>query len=284
MLRNKMTQDFNWNYAKKFLTSLKGILDQANCDELMSHKPAEYVFIRRSAREPDFNIEEDDSVPSLNEVQDILRALRERTYTPNRQLRRRRRRYKLVFETMAYGGTRPGEALGLPWHEVHFDRGGIRVVQDIEEDGTIGRPKSRAAYRFIPMPDRYMRQLRHWKKLCPPSADNLVFPNWSGKSEFLSNVNRRGWQPLLQEIGLVDDEGHHKYTPKSLRHVRASLEIDNGANPKEIQRLMGHSSIKITYDIYGHLFDDHDDRRTTRANTVADVLADQNKDNRVTHV
>ena len=47
-----------------------------------------------------------------------------------------------------------------------------------------------------------MRQLRWWKKLCPESKHNLVFPNWSGKVEFLSNLNRRGWQPLLEELKL----------------------------------------------------------------------------------
>jgi len=40
----------------------------------------------------------------------------------------------------------------------------------------------------------------------------------------------------------------------SLRHACASLWIENGHNPKQIQRLMGHSSIKATFDVYGHLF------------------------------
>ncbi|KJC35554.1 hypothetical protein UP09_30405 [Bradyrhizobium sp. LTSP885] len=42
----------------------------------------------------------------------------------------------------------------------------------------------------------------------------------------------------------------------SLRHACASLRIESGYNPKQIQRLMGHSSIKVTFDIYGHLFAD----------------------------
>jgi integrase len=44
----------------------------------------------------------------------------------------------------------------------------------------------------------------------------------------------------------------------SLRHACASLWIENGYNPKQIQTLMGHSSIKVTYDVYGHLFADTD--------------------------
>jgi integrase len=200
----------------------------------------------------------------------------------DRRLRRQRRRYKLILETMAYGGVRPGEALGLPWSKVDFERGGIHIVQDIEFDGTIGLPKSASAFRFIAMPDRYMSQLRHWRKLCPQSELDLVFPNWSGNAEFVSNLNHRGWRPVLFEAGIVTEDGKPKYPPKSLRHARASLEIEGGANPKEIQELMGHSSIKITYDVYGHLFDAHAERRATRANAIAHMLTQPDPEGRVT--
>ena len=248
----------------------------------MEHAPAENVFIRSSPHNKHALLTATDKSPSLSEIKAILNKLRQRTNVADRRLRRRRRRYKLILETMVYGGTRPGEALGLPWSEVDFDKGGIRIVQDIEEDGTIGRPKSAASYRFIPMPDCYMRQLRHWRKLCPDSDLGLVFPNWSGNAEFLSNLNRRGWRPVLSEAGIVTDDGSPKYPPKSLRHARASLEIESGANPKEIQRLMGHSSIKVTYDVYGHLFEAHDGRRSTRANTIAHTLTQPNRSEHVT--
>lgn len=71
---------------------------------------------------------------------------------------------------------------------------------------------------------------------------------------------------------MVDDDGRAKFPLKELRHVRASLEIDKQANPKEIQELLGHSSIKITYDIDGHLFQDHTARRAERANEIAEEL------------
>ena len=80
----------------------------------------------------------------------------------------------------------------------------------------------------------------------------------------------------------MTEDGKPKYPPKSLRHARASLEIEGGANPKEIQELMGHSSIKITYDVYGHLFDAHAERRATRANAIAHMLTQPNPDGHVT--
>lgn len=280
--RSHLIAEFSWAYARKILTSFKSALDQGRADELMVHAPAENIFIRSSPHNKHALLTATDKSPSLSEIRTILDRLRQRTTVADRRLRRRRRRYKLILETMVYGGTRPGEALGLPWSEVDFDKGGIRIVQDIEEDGTIGRPKSAASYRFIPMPDCYMRQLRHWRKLCPDSDLGLVFPNWSGNAEFLSNLNRRGWRPVLSEAGIVTDDGSPKYPPKSLRHARASLEIESGANPKEIQRLMGHSSIKVTYDVYGHLFEAHDERRSTRANTIAHTLTQPNRSEHVT--
>ena len=127
-----------------------------------------------------------------------------------------------------------------------------------------------------------MRQLHYWRKLCPKSELDLVFPNWSGNAEFLSNLNHRGRRPVLFEAGIVTEDGKPKYPHKNLRHARTSLEIESGANPKEIQELMGHASIKITYDVYGHLFDAHEKRRATRANAIAHILTQPNPDERVT--
>lgn len=142
----------------------------------------------------------------------------------------------------------------------------------MDDDGKIGRPKSRSAYRTIPMGTHVMQLLRAWKTECPASEKDLVFPNWRGNAEKLQNVYRRCWYTLQKETGLVDKEGNAKYPLKDLRHVRASMEIHDGANPKEITTLMGHSSVKITYDVYGHLFADHTDQRAQRAGRLESQL------------
>ena len=280
--RNYLVDTYSRLYARKILVSFKSILEQARSDRLMEHVPAEHIFLRASSRDPAAALSVTDKAPSIAEIKTILQVMRTRLNVTDRRLRRQRRRYKLILETMAYGGVRPGEALGLPWSKVDYERGGIHIVQDIEFDGTIGLPKSASAFRFIAMPDTYMSQLRHWRKLCPKSDLDLVFPNWSGNAEFVSNLNHRGWRPVLFEAGIVTEDGKPKYPPKSLRHARASLEIEGGANPKEIQELMGHSSIKITYDVYGHLFDAHAERRATRANAIAHMLTQPDPDQRVT--
>ena len=59
-----------------------------------------------------------------------------------------------------------------------------------------------------------------------------------------------------------------RYNFHLLRHFHASMLIADGANPKEVQAEMGHNSIQVTYDLYGHLFkdEDADRRRKERAN------------------
>jgi integrase len=83
-----------------------------------------------------------------------------------------------------------------------------------------------------------------------------------------SNIAQRGLEPVLRKAGIVmledglDAEGKPvkiekpKYGLHCLRHACASLWIESGMNAKRIQTLMGHSSITLTYDRYGHLFAD----------------------------
>ena len=95
---------------------------------------------------------------------------------------------------------------------------------------------------------------------CP--AGELAFGNSKGNPESLPNIFNRAWVPV--QIAALRKA---KCNFHGLRHFRASLLIADGANPKDIQTEMGHASIAITYDLYGHLFqdDDADKRRSERA-------------------
>ena len=63
-------------------------------------------------------------------------------------------------------------------------------------------------------------------------------------------------KPVINEDGKPVIDTLAKYGLHALRHTCASLWIEQGFNPKRIQVLMGHSSIQVTYDTYGHLFKD----------------------------
>jgi len=156
---------------------------------------------------------------------------------------------------------RSSELRGLTWDADDFDRKVLRVHQRADAWNEMGPPKSEAGERAIPMAPMVVNALREWKLACPKGELGLVFPNGAGKIENHANIANRGCYALQVNSGIVDTAGGAKYGVHSLRHFFASWAIEREFSPKRVQALMGHSSIQMTFDLYGHLFpsleDDH---------------------------
>lgn len=150
---------------------------------------------------------------------------------------------------------RISELRGLTWNAVDFDRSVIKVCQRADEYCQIDLPKSRAGTREIPMAPMVIEALSDWKGFVPDSRIGLVFPNSVGKVQNYSNIYNRVFKPMLIKEGIVDEKGEPKFGIHGLRHAAASLFIEQGWNPKKIQTLLGHASITMTMDVYGHLFE-----------------------------
>ena len=124
--------------------------------------------------------------------------------------------------------------------------------------------------------------LREWKVQCPKGTLDLVFPNCSGNVESLANIATRGLWPAQMAAGVtatkIGEDGQPvvgkdgqpvleaKYTGMhALRHFYASWcinrKVDGGLElpAKVVQERIGHSSIVLTMDIYGHLFPSGDE-------------------------
>jgi integrase len=187
-------------------------------------------------------------------------------------------RWRPLVLVATFCGLRASELRGLRWCDVDLDARQIHVNQRADIYHKIGKLKSKSAYRSIPCPSLVLNTLREWKLKCPKGDLGLVFPNKSGKVEALSNIMQRGFDPIQIAanvtvlVPVTDDAGKPitnnagepvmreaaRYGLHALRHACASLWIDGGKNPKAIQTLMGHSTIQMTYDVYGHLFADAD--------------------------
>ena len=130
-------------------------------------------------------------------------------------------------------------------------------------------------------------RLSYARPLAAPDADgrriredarpeHLVFPNGLGKVESLANIINRGLLPVQVSAGVCDPTGETdekgepvmkaRYTGMhALRHFYASWCINRPADgglglpPKVVQERLGHSSIVMTMDVYGHLFPRGDD-------------------------
>ena len=244
--------------AKKVLGSLKSILGEAVHREKLAVNPAAGIQIGTGGRH-----KKEVNIPSKADVKAILAKLDELAKNSKAW-----RRWRAILATAIHTGMRASEIRGLPWSSVDLKTGKISVMQRADENGVIGAVKSKSAKRDISIPASLVQILREWKMECP--AGDLAFANGNGNPESLPNIFNRAWVPV-QKAALRKA----KYNFHGLRHFRASLLIADGANPKDIQTEMGHASIGITYDLYGHLFqdDEADKRRSERAERLAGTLS-----------
>lgn len=157
--------------------------------------------------------------------------------------------YRVAFLTDFLTGMRAGELWGLQWGDIDWNSRRIHVRRSLWK-GQFQTPKSKCSNRRIDIPDMLIHELKKWKLAGPVNEDDLVFPSAEGKTSQHDNVVKRHFNPALRRAGLRQVSFH------SLRHSNASMRIHAGQNIKYVQTQMGHASINITLDIYGHLFND----------------------------
>lgn len=232
--------------AVKVLTSLKAVL---------SYSQGQGLVASNAAREVKFEIKRRHKkrvqIPSKNNIKNLVDKAQGR--------------WRPIILTAVFTGLRASEIRGLTWQDVDFDAGTIEVRQRADRWNQIGSPKSEAAVRKIPVAPIVLNTLREWKLICPHGELGLVFPNGKGNVETQSNIWRRGFVPLMGECELVEENGAPQFSFHTLRHVAASLFIEQGWSPKRVQTVMGHATMAMTYDTYGHLFpNDADDAKSVR--------------------
>jgi integrase len=155
--------------------------------------------------------------------------------------------------TAIFSGLRASELRGLRWSDVNFPEKQIEVRQRADRFNVIGAPKSASGWREVPMGPYLENTLKAWQLECPKGKLDLVFPNSKGRVETLPTIHNRVLAPLQKTAGIESPHNGPKYGMHSLRHAAASLWIEQHP-PKRVQYLMGHSTIQMTFDVYGHLW------------------------------
>jgi integrase len=118
--------------------------------------------------------------------------------------------------------------------------------------------------RTVAIPNSLNNELRrHIEDFVGQDRNALVFTSPQGEPLRLPNFRRRVWWAALDRAGIPRSVRIH-----DLRHTCASLLIAQGAHPKAIQQHLGHSTISVTLDRYGHLFPDEQDRVADALDTV----------------
>ena len=147
---------------------------------------------------------------------------------------------------------RQGELLALRWGDVDLEQAVVRVRSSYT-GGLLGTPKNRER-RDVDLISDVVQLLAAWREVQGGSVEDLVFSGENG-SDFLSPtvLLRRHLYPAMvaAEIGRVGPT-QEKRTFHSFRHTFAKRAIESGAQITWLSRHLGHSSLKVTTDIYGH--------------------------------
>lgn len=146
-----------------------------------------------------------------------------------------------------YSGLRRGELFGLKWGDIDEQENRLHVRRSIYQ-GDVTRPKTQNSERVVDVPGRIVEILQRYRDAFPALEGDYVFRTAGGAPLDPDNWFKRSFVPLVKRAGLRPIGLH------ALRHTYASLLINGGESIKYVSAQLGHASIQITADTYGHLF------------------------------
>src|SRR5215211_6808731 len=149
----------------------------------------------------------------------------------------------------ALTGLRQGELFALRDRSIDMDALTVRVEHGAYR-GELVPVKTRASRRRVDLSSTAAHVLRRQLLARKPNDRGLVFPSPRGEVLDDNNFRHRVFRPAVRRSTLTGLRFH------DLRHTYAALMVAAGAHPKYLQAQMGHSSIRVTLDLYGHLFPD----------------------------
>ena len=177
--------------------------------------------------------------------------------------------YRFILQT----GLRTGELVGLKWNDIDFEEKTLKIERSMEYRYTtgawrVGEPKSKSGYRTIPLTDEAIRILKSQKaknqiiKYIPDEWAEQVFLCRKGEP-----VKNSTYDTALFKI--CDKANIKRFSMHVLRHTFATRCIEGGMLPKTLQKILGHSNIGITMNLYVHITEEE---KLKEINMVANAL------------
>lgn len=163
--------------------------------------------------------------------------------------------YTLIL-TLAYTGLRRGEALGLKWEDIDFEKSTLTVQRTRDRRGARS-PKTLKSYRTIPIDDKLLMQLKRYRTWCKKTC--LYFGKEFSDENFIL-ISHLSGEPISDNTikvpfdKVVKESGVKKITPHALRHTHATILITKRP-VNEVADRLGNTP-EMIHNVYGHLMED----------------------------
>ncbi len=164
---------------------------------------------------------------------------------------------RALWAAAFYSGLRRGELQALRWTDIDLGRSEIRVEHSWDPAEGLIEPKSAKSIRTLPLL-AVLRDHLDEHKLATARADGDFAFGRTAENPFVPSTVRTRARKAWAEMGL------EPITLHECRHTFASMMIHAGENAKAIQTFMGHATIQMTFDRYGHLFPGSRDQARAR--------------------
>lgn len=226
---------------KAYLNFISDVMLYAKRCGIIEHNPCrDIVFVKTESREKE--------AYSLDEARTLLTAIDTKAPTE----------YKLLFNLLAYCGMRKGEALGLEFKDIDFDKSVLTICRTSNYHEGYGvytdTPKTKSSYRTLyiqPKIVELIRQVQAEQKEKAAKCGDLwsdtdrLFVNWHGEP-LHPNIPYK-WLKRFCESEDIQFRGLH-----SFRHFVATQALVSGVDAKSVSTMLGHSQTSTTLNIYAH--------------------------------
>lgn len=223
-------------YYRKFKTVFNyfhRMLEYAVDIELITRNPARASLIPKKSKVKKRDLSENFySIQELQEFFATAKKVDEQAY--------------VYFLILGMTGIRKSEAIALNWKDIEYENKQI-YVQRTTAYGRYNKyitqlPKNNKK-RHVPMPDELATVLKHYRH---DLSDKLFH---TAKDKYYRSMQATNWQKEIYKA----NPKLRKITIHGIRHTFATiLNHQNGTNPKDVQVILGHSSLNMTMDVYTH--------------------------------
>lgn len=150
--------------------------------------------------------------------------------------------YRSYLTVRLLTGLRTGEADGLQWEDIDFEKNQLHVQRTLSRDGD-GDTKTESSRRVVPLVPQVREALLEQQKLKLEGC-LWVFHGATGSPIDVVNFTNRVWYPLLRHLGLK------LRPPYQMRHTAATLMLASGENPEWVAKVLGHTTTEMLFRVY----------------------------------